>query len=465
MSSQFKAGFAAVDITPTGDEELKLSGFIYREEPSTGVHDSIYARALVLQTEVQSIALVSLDLIGVSATFVADVRERIAAETGIEAGNIMISASHTHSAPVVGVFGGCGSANDAWLASTRDNIVRAVTQAADSAADARFGFGLGKLEGLTYNRHQVLKDGTVAMPLQKPEDIVKQGTPDFKVRVMRLDDAEGKPIAVWTSFSCHPAILDYNNLLISSDYVGYTRDYIEKELGGGALFATAACGNMNPVNFNCTDDLEKQYQYAEELGRALGVEAVRLARDISTDVNVELDAVSEVVDAPLYNVPTLDQIDTLLVENEEILEKIRRDEMTISPSNLIFSKAGQINYQGFYVDYLKSCRQKLSSPGEQGPRAVPMEIQVMTINEFTLIGLPGEPYVEIGFEIQRRLPQRECVLLELTNGAEGYIPDEDAHHDGGYTVERAHRFYNQLGAFSPDMEHLIVETVSRLIVE
>ncbi len=178
---------------------------------------------------------------------------------------------------------------------------------------------------------------------------------------------------------------------------------------------------------------------------------------------MKVKAVSDIIDAPLYAIPSKEQVEALLEENAEILEKIKRGEMTISPSNLVFSKAGQINYQSYYVDYLKDCLEKLSSLGLEESNKVTMEIQVGMINDFVLIGTPTEPYVEIGFAIQKKLPSKTCVLLDCTNGSEGYVPNKEAHQDGGYTVERAHRFYNQLGAFAPETDDMIVQAVTKLV--
>ena len=461
--SRIQAGVSKIVITPTSGSNPWMSGFCYREEPSNGVHDDIYASALVLKTQEQTFVLVTLDIIGIPATLVNEIRQKILTATGITPSNIMIAASHTHSAPVVGILGGCGKFDPVWIDALKKHIVTAVGQANENAVAAKVGFGLGTLENLTYNRHQVLKDGTVVMPLQKPEDLIKQGSPDNTVRVLRLDDNDGQPIATLTSFACHPAILDYNNLLISSDFVGYTRDYIEKEMNGTAMFAAAAFGNMSPVNFNVTDDVEKQYEYAKTLGQGLAKEAVRVAKDIEMTDQVQLKVVSQIIDASLYKIPSKQEVQSLLEENEELLEQIKSGEMTISPSNLVFSKAGQINYQSFYLDYLKDCLRKLSSLDMEEYMKVPLEIQIVTINDLALIGVPGEPYTEIGFAIQQKIPTKQCVLLNLTNGAEGYIPSKDAHQDGGYTVERAHRVYNQLGAFSPELEDIIVETVTKLI--
>jgi neutral ceramidase len=464
MSSKFQAGAARISITPSLDSLPRMAGFIYREGPATGVHDDIYASALVLKTQDNAVAIVSIDIIGVSAAFVAEVRTMIEDATGIKGDNVMIAATHTHSAPVFGILKGCGKANNLWLEDVKKNTVKAVKKASDNAIDAKLASGLGTLEGLTYNRHQVLKkDKLVVMPLQKDEDLLKRNIPDYTVRVIRIEGVDGSPISIFSSFSCHPALLDYNNLLISSDYVYYTRETIEKDFGGIAVFATAACGDMNPLNFNTTDDLEKQYKYTKTLGQAVAKEALKIAAGLTPTDQVKLSSVSQIIKAPLYNVPTKDKVEELLKENRELLEKIKNDEATISPSGLIFSKTGQINYQSFYLEYLEECLEKLSCDNVEDQKKVDMEIHVILINEFTIIGVPGEPYVAIAFAIQDKFPNKKCVMLDCANGAEGYIPDKAAHPDGGYTVERAHRFHGQLGAFAPEMEDIIVETAIRLI--
>jgi len=458
------AGTAKVKITPTPPEGVYLSGFIYREKTCQGVHDDLYARVLLLKTDEQAVGIVSLDLIGTTPDLVRDVRQRVQEATGIPGGNIMITASHTHSGPTIGAIRGCGAVDADRMEVLKKRIVEGIEQASRNMVEAKLGVGAGELTEMTYNRHQVLKDGTVAMPLQPAEEIVKQGPVDHTVRVLRLDDATGSPLAVLVNFACHPALLDHGNLLISADYVGYMTQAVEERIGGGvAIFANGACGNINPVNFNVTEDVSKQYEYAQALGQALGAEAAKTAEQIKTAPGAKIRTASAIINLPLCTLPTKDELERLIDEKLKILQQVERGEIEINPSNLSFSREGQINYMSTWIEYLRESLAKVLSPNANEYASIPVEIQAIVLNDIALIGIPGEPYTEIALSIQKKVQPKCAVILGYANGTVGYIPNREAHRDGGYTVERAHRFFGQLAALAPDTEDIIIDTTVSLI--
>src|SRR5512147_1084326 len=86
------AGTAEAAITPPVG--APLLGTIQR---STGVHDDLYARALVLGDGRQRIAIVCLDLIGMDFVLADEIRGAISRRTGITAA--LLNCSHTHSSP------------------------------------------------------------------------------------------------------------------------------------------------------------------------------------------------------------------------------------------------------------------------------------------------------------------------------------------------------------------------------
>ena len=65
--------------------------------PSTGVHDDLFARALVLSDGRQRVAIICLDLIGMDFTFADELRAEVQRQTGITV--TLLNCSHTHSAP------------------------------------------------------------------------------------------------------------------------------------------------------------------------------------------------------------------------------------------------------------------------------------------------------------------------------------------------------------------------------
>src|SRR5215468_201549 len=203
-AATFKAAVAKVDITPPLG--LPMYGFLDRikdNQLSTGTLDPLYARVLVLKVGERRAALVTLDL---GRTFndseLLSLRERVQSSAGI--GFLIVTASHTHSGPNI-LDEYPDKHPPAWEASALEKIASAVTEASNHLVDAKIGTGRGEVY-VGYNRRQVHPDGKVSMLWTNPH---KQPTAptDPAVWVMRIDDTEGRPLAILVNYACHPVVL------------------------------------------------------------------------------------------------------------------------------------------------------------------------------------------------------------------------------------------------------------------
>ena len=82
--------------------------------------------------------------------------------------------------------------------------------------------------------------------------------------------------------------------------------------------------------------------------------------------------------------------------------------------------------------------------------------------DILLVGLPGEPFVELGQEIKRRAA-RETIVLGYSNGCPGYVPHRSAYAEGGYEVLHAHKVYGAPSAFAPEAGELLTEAALQAI--
>src|SRR5689334_21184492 len=189
---ELKAGAARVCITPPVG--VDLAGYSGRAGGSTGVHDELYGKALVLDDGSTRLAVVTLDLIGLDADAVGQVRSLVAEQTGIPAANVLIAASHTHSGPMPAVaenpylrLGAYGWAPDAdWTRTLLKSLAGAVTAAWHARRPAKLGVGRGELSDLAYNRRHFVDGGT-------PID------PD--VAVLLVTEEGGRPLAVLYNYA------------------------------------------------------------------------------------------------------------------------------------------------------------------------------------------------------------------------------------------------------------------------
>ena len=273
-ASELRVGVARADITPPIGS--RMYGYSARgTNVSAGVHDPLFARAIVLDDGSTRLALVSLDL----GTFTHESRTNVKAvvreKTGIE--NVLCMASHTHSAPWPAPD--FPTAEDPWIRAAERKIAGAIVEAAANTVPARLGIGWGEVrEG--HNRRRVREDGTVEMLWENRERVPTHPV-DYKLAVIRVEGRDGRPLATLVNFACHPVVLGPENLLISADYPGVLARLVDAEIGGQTMFLQGAAGDINPF-WDKTPPDEGAFEQREKMGAALAAEAIRVHREITT---------------------------------------------------------------------------------------------------------------------------------------------------------------------------------------
>ena len=140
------AGFSKICISPPVG--APLAGFAARQGVSQGIHDDLFARALVLANGEAVVALVSVDLLALSGDFIKRVREAIQRSTGIDPSSVMIASTHTHAGPVTitTFFNPEESVDSAYMDSLADAVEQSVTNAWRARFPAEVGVGVAKVE-------------------------------------------------------------------------------------------------------------------------------------------------------------------------------------------------------------------------------------------------------------------------------------------------------------------------------
>ena len=220
-ATQLQAGIAPVTITP--DRPLLLEGYGSRQGPATGTLDEVEAQALVLDDGSTRAAIVAADLCGFESESAE--RIRVAAQaSGVPGENIMITYSHSHSAPLVTPFA-AEVVDGEYLAWMEQTIAEAIIAASRRLAPVTLGVGTGEVN-FTVNRRVRTAAGTVmrANPV---------GLADRRVRVLRLDRADAPaaagtlgdtplpsadPVAILFSYATHPGVLRDESYLYSGEY-------------------------------------------------------------------------------------------------------------------------------------------------------------------------------------------------------------------------------------------------------
>ena len=133
-SGELRVGAAAVPITPPAG--IPMAGY-YSERGAQGVHDDLHARAIVIEAGGHSAALVVLDLITTPRELVEQAHREIERTTHLRGVNVMISATHTHTGPVVdrnSAFGGKSDLVRDYLSGLPAKIAESVRRAESQLA-------------------------------------------------------------------------------------------------------------------------------------------------------------------------------------------------------------------------------------------------------------------------------------------------------------------------------------------
>ena len=431
-------GVAAVRITPPLG--TPMAGYYY-VRGAEGVHDNLYAKTLVVEKDGTSIAIVSCDLIEISAELAAEIRLLAEASTGIPAGHIMISATHSHTGPVIlspaNMYGTDEKVRDLladYMKELPGLVAESIIQANDGIQPARLSFGMGYEETISFNRRFFMTDGTVGWNPGKlnPKIIKPAGPIDPEVGVLYAESADGKPLSTYVNFALHLDIT--GGLEISAD-MPYTLSNILGGLKGEdmvTLFGQGCCGNINHINVK-SGEPQKGHAEAERIGTVLAGEVIKTyTRLESLEVDV-IRARSEIVELPLA------------VFSEDELEAARE----------ITQKFGERNAAPF-MDMVNAF--KIVDVAERKGKPIEAEVQVFTLgDDFAIVSLPGEVFVELGTYIKERSPYPATMVLELTNGSVDYIPDRKAFVEGNYEAVSAR--------CAPGSGELLVERVLEILNE
>lgn len=431
-----RAGAGKVDITPSVGVELSGYGYYLRRN-AENIHDSLYARSVVLDNSSEKIALIGNDLIGLTEETVDRARSLIEFKTGIKKENIIVCASHTHSGPATaGLMRGLGEPSTEYLDVLPIKIANAAIIAAENLKEARIGFGKGKVNNVSYNRGE------------NPNwwiEVKRRGTIDPELNIAYIDDINGEPLALLLNFACHPIVIDRqgrNGRAISADYPGYAQRMLEetnKEVV--AIFLQGACGDINPKFTWCG------FSEAAKIGESLIKEVMRVRKEIETTAEAEIRIRRQSVALP-YNLPDLQEMGKLMAEK-------------IEQSNYysVGEDSKEARLSKFCAGWANLMFTKLESKSE---REMKTELQALRINDTVLVTIPGELFVEFGLKVKKEVPYKNVLVVGLANDYVGYIPTEKDYEQGGYAAKVVPQITGNF-PFVSNIGSILIEQILRLI--
>ena len=353
--AELRAAIAVRNVTP--DPLLPVSGGVGPSEPTTQKIGELSVRALVFEKDGVRVAICSTDFLGFPGVLCNRVRARV---PGIPPENVLIGATHAHSAPDMYAFtdeNGRTGADLDYIESVCVKLAEAVNEAVNALQPARVKIATGKAQGkIAYNAYA--------------DELY-----DRRCNVIQVLDAQGKPFATLVNYACHPEVIGPDQGILSPDFVGALYDRIRDNGGGTGIFMNSAQGGM--VTADCRGPDGRDIQTWDEcvrIGNLLADESLRI-----------------VAEAPVQDAPRVFCAATTIPL--PLTSKLLRGIVLASPL-------------GFKLD-------------EQGN--APAQVNVVNLGNAQILTIPGEALPNIGFYLKRKMYGEHNFLFGLTNDAFGYM--------------------------------------------
>jgi neutral ceramidase len=420
VAQDLRVGAAAVKITP--QVGTPMAGYYY-ERPSKGVHDDLFARALVLEKDGVRAALVAVDLISTSAIWVEQARREIAGTTNLRGDQVMISATHAHTGPILSTrtllattLGGQSDLARRYTEELPGKIARAVQEAEKHLTPAVAWAGRSHESAIAFNRRYHMSDGTVGWNpgLLNPRIVKPAGTIDPEVPFVYFESLQKKPLAIYVNYAVH--LDNVGGALISADMPAVVARLLGEYKGPDlvTVYTTGCCGDVNHLNVRW-GQRQSGFEQAARMGTILAAAILRAWPEMKPIEPGALRSSREIVKLPAAPITARD------VERARGVLARLRDPQAAKPKFLE------------QVDAFKV----LDVDARQGK---PWEVEVQTVTlgqDLSWISLPGEIFVELGLAIKQDSPFKLNMIAELANGSIGYIPSRRAYPQGNYEVVSA----------------------------
>ena len=420
---RFQVGYAEVNIDPNLGHPI--SGY-YIDRFAEGILDSLTAAAIALKCGEKTILLVSFENCMADTCIISYYRQRIAVATGLAFEDVVICMSHTHTGPAVSIDEDAEEAVRTYTEFVARRMADVAVMALQDLKNARMAFIYGWApERVAYIRRYKMKDGTTMTcpPINDPNIDHPIGTLDQRVNVLRFD-REGAETVLLVNYGVHTDTVNGN--LISSDWPGWMRRTLDKALDGvKCVYFPGAQGDVGSTHVNpCGGDLNdteisfdnemKSPGMARFVGRALAGTVLQVY-DKAEYVDVDsIDIIHKILPVPT-NMPTPEQL-PLAHKYKELHEAGRDDLIPYTAMELTTVVA----------EALRMCDL------EQGPAHIDLDLTGIRIGNVALVGMPGEPFTDVGVGIKEAEGWDLILPCALTNGYEGYFPMKSAFDEGGY---------------------------------
>jgi len=403
-----RAGVARVDITPPLG--LPIGCWAARACLAQGICEPLVAQALVLSDGERTVAIVTTDLVFAGRDLTDAVRARVQRLCGLTPESVLIHASHNHSAPSLSRGSGVAGLRDAagfegYVEVLPDLVAGCVFAAWKRMLPARVGSAVGRAPGLSVNR------------------VRRERPVDDSLAVVRIDAADGSPLAALVNFTAHPITVGGITRQWDAEYPGPLRQAFERAVPGvECLFLQGCAGDVAPFTdwwFGNTDASRHSYEARDELGATLGQRAAELHGAVETTADARVDAASEWLELRrrrhAYSTEELRAAADAVVPEEEA--EVPETWPTTVHTMTSARQFPQSYVQGAIAMYLHML--------EHAERPVRTEVQAVAVGDVAVVSNSFELFNELGARIKAESPFATTIAASYTNDYLGYLPSSD----------------------------------------
>ena len=417
-----RAGTAIVDVTPQ-EWPLTLRGSFF-PKPAKASHDPLHVRALAFENGKGRAVIVIVDVIGISRETLDPIKKRAAEATGWRADQMLIAATHTHSAPSSSESGSAPQV--AFGKRLADGMVEAIEKAVESLQPAQVGFGSGQVPDEVFNRRWYLQEGTMPLnPFGKLDKvkmnpnrnhIVKPAGPtDPEVCIVDVRTRRNKPLGLLANYALHyVGAINIGERQVSADYFGEFARIMPWRLRAMssdsfvAMLSNGPCGDVNNIDFHGKRAPRQPFEQIRIVAAKVADASWRASKEIerySSDTPVAMLQ----REVPLqWRKPS-----------QELLERAKK--------TLAMSKEEQGKLPRLATNYAQRALSQAKREGKAD-----CLVQAIRIGDQAIVSFPFETFVETGLEIKKKSPFKHTFVIELANGSYGYLPTPKHHELGGY---------------------------------
>lgn len=416
FAGSLQAGAAVVDVTPTKLPVLVNGGMTSRSigEINTRVH----ARALALSDGGTKLVIVVVDSCMMPRPLLDEAKALASKRTGIPTDHMLISATHTHSAP--SCMGALGTdADPEYVPVLKLKLADVIAAAVSKLEPAKVGFGKASAAEFTALRRWIRRPDRIAedpfgnatvranMHSGRVWDDVtgESGPEDPDLLLIAVQTLDGKPLAVLGNFSMHY----FSDKNISADYFGRFCEGLKKRIAPDSQF-------VGLLSHGCSGDIwRRDYTRPDSWDPNLTIEQyteglLDIAMQIYGEIEYQEDAPLEMVERRMtmkYRVPDKQRLEWAERIVQEMGDRLPKTREEIYAREQVFLHERQ---------------------------QTEIVVQALRIGDIGIATTPNETYAITGLKIKMASPLKHNMVIELANGGDGYIPPPEQHRFGGYNT-------------------------------